>query len=64
MVWHNCTQIAHPDYVFPYIDEPFHRKPFLDYSAATRAEFKRQYGYAMPKSLKKPVKILVYNWTS
>ena len=50
------SQIAHPDYVFPYIDEPFHRKPFLDYSAATRAEFKRQYGYAMPKSFKEACK--------
>lgn len=43
-------QIEHLDYVFPYIDEPFHRKPFLDYSTATRSEFKRQYGYTMPKS--------------
>lgn len=38
------------DYVFPYIDEPFHRKPYLDYSKATRAEFRRRYGYSMPKS--------------
>ena len=39
-----------PDYVFPYIDEPFHRKPYLDYSPATQAEFRRRYGYAMPLS--------------
>ena len=44
------SQIECIDYVFPYIDEPFHRKPFLDYSVATRNEFKRQYGYTMPKS--------------
>lgn len=50
------SQIAHPDYVFPYIDEPFHRKPFLDYSAATRTEFEHQYGYAMPKSFEEACK--------
>lgn len=41
-------EIKSPDYVFPYIDEPFHRKPFLDYSLATQAEFRRRYGYQMP----------------
>ncbi len=43
-------EIEAPDYVFPYIDEPFHRKPYLDYSTATRAEFQRRYGYPMPSS--------------
>lgn len=41
-------ELGAPDYVFPYIDEPFHRKPFLDFSPATQAEFRRRYGYAMP----------------
>lgn len=39
------------DYVYPYIDEPFHRKDYLDYSEYTRAEFNRRYGYNMPVSL-------------
>ena len=50
------AQLTRPDYVFPYIDEPFHRKPFLDYSAATRVEFKRRYGYAMPGSFEEACK--------
>lgn len=49
-------QLERLDYVFPYIDEPFHRKPCLDYSSATRAEFKRRYGYAMPKSFEEACK--------
>ena len=44
------SELQAVDYVFPYIDEPFHRKPYLDYSKATRAEFRRRYGYSMPKS--------------
>ena len=46
----SLREIETPDYVFPYIDEPFHRKPYLDYSTATRAEFQRRYGYPMPSS--------------
>lgn len=40
-------------YVFPYIDEPFRQKEFLDYSENTRAEFKLRYGYDMPLSFEK-----------
>jgi hypothetical protein len=40
-------------YVFPYIDEPFRQKEFLDYSEYTRAEFKHRYGYDMPLTLEK-----------
>jgi len=38
------------DYVYPYIDEPFHIKNNLDFSKFTCAEFKNRYGYDMPSS--------------
>ncbi len=38
------------EHVYPFLDEPFHRKEFLDYTELTRAEFKKRYGYEMPLS--------------
>jgi hypothetical protein len=49
----NLQQVREIDniaHVFPYIDEPFHRKDYLDYSEYTKAEFNRRYGYPMPLS--------------
>ncbi len=38
------------DYVYPYIDEPFRQRAFLDFSEPTRKEFRHRYGYDMPLS--------------
>ena len=43
-------RIENIDHVFPYMDEPFHRKEFLDYSEFSQSEFKTRYGYEMPLS--------------
>lgn len=50
------NDIENIDYLFPYIDEPFHRKPFLDYSKPTQKEFESRYGYAMPLSIEQAAK--------
>lgn len=46
----DLKKIKNPGYVYPFQDEPFHILENLDYSPATRAEFKRCYGYDMPVS--------------
>ncbi len=44
-------KLKSPHTFFPFMDEPFHADTTaFDYSAATRAEFRKQYGYAMPGS--------------
>lgn len=45
------------DYVYPYIDEPFRQKAFLDFSDNTKAEFKRRFGYEMPSSFEEALKV-------
>lgn len=43
--------IENPYTMFPFMDEPFHADTTaFDYSASTSGEFKKRYGYAMPKN--------------
>jgi len=45
----NIKKLENPHTIFPFMDEPFHADTTaFDYSSATKNEFKKQYGYAMP----------------
>jgi hypothetical protein len=45
----DVKKLAHPNTIFPFMDEPFHAdSTAFDYSQATAAEFKKEYGYVMP----------------
>ena len=45
----NIKKLENPYTTFPYMDEPFHADTTaFNYSQATKNEFKKQFGYAMP----------------
>jgi hypothetical protein len=47
----NVKKLAHPNTIFPFMDEPFHADTTaFDYRSNTAYEFEKQYGYSMPLS--------------
>src|SRR5690242_19628930 len=47
----NVKKLAHPNTIFPFMDEPFHADTTsFDYRPVTAAEFQKQFGYSMPLS--------------
>jgi hypothetical protein len=47
----NVKKLADPNTIFPFMDEPFHADTTaFDYRLPTANEFRKRYGYAMPRS--------------
>jgi hypothetical protein len=45
----DVKKLAHPNTIFPFMDEPFHADTTsFDYRPVTAAEFQKQFGYPMP----------------